>query len=90
MKAYRVVTGEPDGITIGFDPAMGWPSNDHLATSDEYELTADDGGDNVFITSETTIVVSKALKHGELWPEPDLHVWRTPEAFKRWVHEIFG
>ncbi len=103
---FRVVTGEPDGICVGFDP------REYCADIevDEYELLADYGGEYVFITGDTP---QKIIIHGQkgdptyklehylrlpdgvmkffsLYPELDLFIWRTPAEFEQWRAEIFG
>lgn len=77
--AYRVVTDEPVGVAIGFEPAgFGY---------DKFVLKSDDGGENVYIDSGE-ITISKDSNLGEQYPEPDLLIWRSPEEFEEWKSEM--
>jgi len=79
--AYRVITDEPVGITIGFEP-KGFEY-------DEFRIQSDDGGDNVYIQEDgETLIISKDLNLNGEFPEPDLLVWRTPDKFEAWKADL--
>jgi len=79
--AYRVITDEPVGITIGFEP-KGFEY-------DEFQIQSDDGGDNVYIQEDgETLIISKDPNLNGEFPEPDLLIWRTPDEFKSWIAEM--
>jgi hypothetical protein len=75
MKAYRVTTDEPQGVCIGFKPA--------LTECDEFDLLCDNGGDFVHI-GDGTLRINR-LPEGA---EPDLMIWRTPDEFDEWAEEM--
>ena len=77
---YRVVTDEPQGVTIGFEPPKG-------VDYDVFEIVSDDGGDNVFVTGDGNMIISSEQEMGGQYPEPDLMVWRSPEEFNEWYRE---
>jgi hypothetical protein len=66
-KAYRVITDQPVGVSIGHEP-VGYDY-------DTFNIIGDDGGDNVFIKGNN-MIFSKKVKLGDQYPEPDLNIWR--------------
>ena len=102
--AYRVISGEPVGVTVGFSPldnaiyqALDDSDEDLFSTEgplalsmpvevDPYFLISDDGGEFVYISDDMkNLKISSVRPLNEPgwpeWPEPDLHVWRTPAEF---------
>lgn len=92
MKAYRVTTDEPQGICVGFKPA--------LTDCEEFELVEYDYPAEselyVFISLDTkdlAITVddnfNRRKGHWPDWSEPqDLMIWHTPDEFDAWAEEV--
>ena len=75
LRVYRVITDEPQGVCIGFEP--------ELVKYDTFCLDEDNGGDFVHILYNGTILINKLPEDAE----PDLIVWRTQEEFLSWMEE---
>ena len=86
VKAFRVVTDEPQGVCVGFKPAG--PESDRFIVED------DDGGRYVFINDDGIRMMIRKRRQNKSpeegwpeWPEPDLMVWRTRADFLAWWRE---
>jgi hypothetical protein len=90
MKAYRVITDEPQGICIGFKPEF-------IHHYDEFELVEYDYPAEselyVFINLDSTkmaITTDNKYGHKVDWVEyfePDLMIWHRPDEFSAWAKE---
>ena len=101
---YRVITDEPQGVCVGFEPSQELLDKINGVT-DEFNLIADDGSESNF-ENMTGIVYfpgsdsgnDVAIRHDFMTQEeldkgmsplgPDMMIWRTPEDFAQWCYEV--
>lgn len=98
MKAYRVITDEPQGICVGFKPNLFAEISENQVKFDEFELVEYDYPCEselyVFINKDSTkLAITTDDDYGYEstdWPnsfEPDLMIWHTPDEFNEWVKD---
>lgn len=75
--AFRVITDEPQGFCIGFDPGT--------KNQDRWEV-AEDIGDVPFIGNDGRLFLL-TKEHVKVPEGTDMLIWRTPEEFAKWAED---
>ena len=95
-KAYRVITDEPQGTCVDFDPGPEFDCDVFLLPEEADHPGRNSYGDidEIYVfTQEGDIAITLDEDYDRRWGqthfsrEPELHIWYTKEEFEKWVEE---